>query len=59
MMDLAQPDQFDLDRLAEDLGRLPDAPLAMPLQQLESAPRRGGLMALLRPGAAWLRKAGH
>lgn len=59
MMDLAQPDQFDLDRLAEDLGRLPDAPLAMPLQQLESAPRQGGLMALLRPRSAWLRKAGH
>lgn len=59
MMDLAQPDQFDLDRLAEDLGRLPDAPLAMPLQQLESAPRQGGLLALLRPRAARLRKAGH
>ena len=59
MMDLAQPDQFDLDRLAEDLGRLPDAPLAMPLQQLESAPGQGGLLALLGPRAARLRKAGH
>ena len=36
MMDLSQQEQFDLDRLAEDLGALPEAPLSMPVQALES-----------------------
>lgn len=58
MMDLSQPDQFDLDRLAEELGALPSAPLAMPLQRLE--PEEGqGLLSFLRPRLTRLRKAGH
>ena len=58
MMDLAKPDQFDLDRLAEDLGALPHAPLAMPVQTLE--PRRtGGLVTSLLRARPWrLDKAG-
>lgn len=58
MMDLSQPDQFDLDRLAEDLGALPDAPLAMPIQRLE-AEARPGLFSLFLPRLNRLRKAGH
>jgi len=57
-MDLSQPDQFDLDRLAEDLGALPNAPLAMPVQRLE-ADEGQGLLAFLRPRRMRLRKAGH
>lgn len=49
MMDLAKPEQFDLDRLAEELGALPVAPLAMPVQPLERSPQNGGFLALLRP----------
>lgn len=41
MMDLSKPDQFDLDRLAEELGALPEAPLAMPAQTLEAPPAAG------------------
>lgn len=58
MMDLSQPDQFDLDRLAEDLGALPDAPLAMPIQRLEPE-ARPGLLSLFVPRLNRLRKAGH
>lgn len=58
MMDLSQPDQFDLDRLAEDLGALPNAPLAMPVQRLE-ADESQGFLAFLRPRLTRLRKAGH
>jgi hypothetical protein len=56
MMDLSQPDQFDLDRLAEELGALPDAPLAMPVQRLE-ADARPGRLTLLLPRLPRLRKA--
>lgn len=59
MMDLAKPDQFDLDRLAEELGTLPDAPLAMPVQRLETPPQPGGFWALLRPRFGRMGKAGH
>lgn len=59
MMEVAKPEQFDLDRLAEQLGKLPNAPLAMPVQELESAPHASGLLAALRPRFARLRKAGH
>jgi hypothetical protein len=59
MMEVAKPEQFDLDRLAEQLGKLPDAPLAMPVQDLEAAPQVGGLLSALRPRFARLRKAGH
>lgn len=59
MMDLAKPDQFDLDRLAEDLGALPSAPLAMPVQQLEPAPGRPGLIGALLRARPWrMGKAG-
>ncbi len=43
MMDRPDPDHFDLDALARDLGCPPDAPLAMPKQQLQ------GPLALVRP----------
>lgn len=59
MMDLANPDQFDLDRLAEELGALPDAPLAMPVQRLENPPQGRGLLSLLRPLTGRMGKAGH
>ncbi|MEN9409944.1 MAG: hypothetical protein RL216_1918 [Pseudomonadota bacterium] len=59
MMDLAKPDQFDLDRLAEELGALPDAPLAMPVQRVETPPQPGGFWALLRPRFGRMGKAGH
>lgn len=59
MMDFAKPEQFDLDRLAEELGALPQAPLAMPVQQLEQRPVTGGLLSLLRPRFGRLGKAGH
>lgn len=59
MMDLAKPEQFDLDRLAEELGALPDAPLAMPVQRLETPPRPGGMMSFLRPFVGRMGKAGH
>ena len=59
MMDLANPDQFDLDRLAEELGALPDAPLAMPVQRLESPPQPQGFWAVLRPRTRRMGKAGH
>ncbi len=59
MMDLAKPEQFDLDRLAEELGALPDAPLAMPVQRLETPPQPGGLMSFLRPLVGRMGKAGH
>lgn len=58
MMDLSKPDQFDLDRLAEELGALPEAPLAMPAQALE-APPAAGLLSLLRPRLGRVEKAGH
>jgi hypothetical protein len=58
MMDLSKPDQFDLDRLAEELGALPEAPLAMPAQTLE-APPAAGLLSLLRPRLGRVEKAGH
>jgi len=59
MMEVAKPEQFDLDRLAEQLGKLPDAPLAMPVQELEPAPQASGLLSALLPRFARLRKAGH
>lgn len=59
MMDLANPDQFDLDRLAEELGALPDAPLAMPVQRLENPPQDRGLLSFLRPLTGRMGKAGH
>lgn len=59
MMDLSKPDQFDLDRLADDLGTLPDAPLAMPVQQLEPAIRGGLIHAVLRARPWRLGKAGN
>ena len=59
MMDLAKPEQFDLDRLAEELGTLPDAPLAMPVQRLELSAPEGRFMAFLRPFAGRTRKVGH
>jgi hypothetical protein len=46
MMDLSHPTQFDLDQLANDLGTPPDAPLAMPVQVLET--RAVTLLSLLR-----------
>lgn len=46
MMDLSYPTQFDLDQLANDLGTPPDAPLAMPVQVLET--RAVTLLSLLR-----------
>jgi hypothetical protein len=55
MMEIAKPDQFDLDRLAEDLGKLPDAPLAMPVQELEHRTQSGGLLAVIFPRIARLR----
>lgn len=58
MMDLSQQEQFDLDRLAEDLGELPEAPLAMPVQAVES-PLVAGLMAFFRLRPAPAQKAGH
>jgi len=57
MMDAAKPEQFDLDRLAEELGKLPEAPLAMPVQDLDYRPQHGGFLAALR--LVRLRKAGH
>lgn len=59
MMEVAKPEQFDLDRLAEELGKLPEAPLAMPVQDLEHRPQESSLLAGLRPHFARLRKAGH
>ena len=60
MMDLAKPEQFGLDRLAEELGALPDAPLAMPVQRLELPPQPvTGLMAILRPRFGRVDKVGH
>ena len=59
MMDLSKPEQFDLDRLAEDLGALPNAPLAMPVQTLEPAARGGAITALLRTRLWRLGKAGN
>lgn len=59
MMDLAKPEQFDLDRLAEELGALPDAPLAMPLQRLEMPPQPNRLLAVLRPRFGRMGKVGH
>ena len=58
MMDLAKPEQFDLDRLAEELGALPHAPLAMPVQTLEPAPREGLFSVLLRALPRRMGKAG-
>ena len=58
MTDLSQQEQFDLDRLAEDLGSLPEAPLAMPVQTVES-PLTLGLLALFRLRPAPAHKAGH
>lgn len=58
MMDLSQQEQFDLDRLAEDLGALPEAPLSMPVQQLES-PMMQGLLAVLRFRPMPVQKAGR
>lgn len=59
MTDLSKQAHYDLDARALALGALPDAPLAMPVQQLEPA---GGsfmaaLAAILRPSGAT--KAGH
>ena len=59
MTDLSKQAQFELDARALALGALPEAPLAMPVQQLEPA---GGsflaaLAAILRPQGAT--KAGH
>lgn len=59
MMEIAKPDQFDLDRLAEELGKLPDAPLAMPVQEVEHRSQTGGLLAVFFPRIARTRKAGH
>lgn len=59
MMDFAKPEHFDLDRLAEELGALPDAPLAMPIQQLEPAPRGNVVPALLRGRNGRMGKAGQ
>lgn len=58
MMDLSQQEQFDLDRLAEDLGALPEAPLSMPVQELES-PLVLGMLAILRFRPMPAQKAGH
>lgn len=59
MMDLSQQEQFDLDRLAEDLGALPEAPLAMPQQVLESQLTLN-LLALMRLRFGFFSpKAGH
>lgn len=58
MTDLSQQEQFDLDRLAEDLGALPEAPLAMPMQALES-PLTQALVGMFRPRPAPAHKAGH
>ncbi len=59
MMEVINPDQFDLDHLAEELGKLPEAPLAMPVQDLEHNAPLGGMLAALRPRLFRLRKAGH
>lgn len=59
MMDLAKPEQFDLDRLAEELGALPDAPLAMPVQRLEPPVQPARLFAVLRPRSGRMGKVGH
>lgn len=58
MMDLSQQEQFDLDCLAEDLGALPEAPLSMPVQQLES-PMVLGLLSILRFRPMPVQKASH
>lgn len=58
MMDLSQQEQFDLDRLAEDLGALPEAPLSMPVQELES-PLVLGMLSILRFRPMPAQKAGH
>lgn len=58
MTDLSQQEQFDLDRLAEDLGALPEAPLVMPVQTLES-PMMAGFLALFRLRPVPAHKAGH
>lgn len=58
MTNLSQQEQFDLDRLAEDLGALPEAPLAMPVQQLES-PVTQTLFSMFRLRPAPIHKAGH
>ena len=58
MMDLSQQEQFDLDRLAEDLGELPEAPLAMPVQPLES-PVTKDIWSLFRLRPAPVAKVGH
>ncbi|MCC6863788.1 MAG: hypothetical protein IT544_03135 [Rhodobacteraceae bacterium] len=55
MIDLSQQEQFDLDRLAEDLGTLPEAPLVMPVQTLES-PITQSFLALFRSRLAPLTK---
>ncbi len=59
MMDLSQQEQFDLDRLADDLGALPEAPLAMPLQRIETPVAGGLLTVLLRLRLRPVPKAGH
>lgn len=58
MMDLSQQEQFDLDRLAEDLGTLPEAPLAMPVQGLET-PVTQSVLALFGLRLVPVQKAGH
>lgn len=58
MTNQAKMQGFDLDRLALELGALPEAPLAMPVQELES-PDGGVLGALFRLRPAPARKAGH
>ncbi|MEY4697739.1 MAG: hypothetical protein RIT14_2167 [Pseudomonadota bacterium] len=59
MTDMSVQEQFDLDWLATDLGALPEAPLAMPVQQLEQDPEEGGLLSFLRPRMPRVQKVGH
>jgi len=58
MTNQAKMQGFDLDRLALELGALPEAPLAMPVQELES-PAGGFFGAFFRLRPAPARKAGH
>ena len=57
MTNQAKMQGFELDRLALELGALPEAPLAMPLQVIERA-TPGFFASLLRLGAQ-APKAGH
>lgn len=59
MTDLSNQSQFELDARVATAGALPEAPLAMPVQPLETPAESpfAAILSLLRPARA--SKAGH